>query len=325
MIKRRQLLAGTAALAACSMLTTPAAYAQSEKPLRIIVGFPAGIAADVVTRIVAEKMKDELKRPIVIDNKPGAGGRLAAEVLKNSLSDGNTLMLAPVVVPVLAPLVFNKLNYNPEVDFTPVGRVCDFGFALAVPASSPVKTLKEYGAWIKTNPQNATFGSPAAGSLPHFFGVMIGDALGVNMVHAPFNGGAGLQTAILGGHVPAGIDVIFEWLQNAKAGRVRVLATSGTSRSPVMPDVPTFKEQGYSDIVGSGWMALYAPTQTPADQIEVFNRALNKVLALPEIKERFLALGLETGGGSDKDLVKKMHEDTQRWGRVVKRSGFRAD
>lgn len=322
-MNRRNLL--TSLTLAAAMLAAPAAWAQSEKTLRVIVGFPAGVSIDVVTRILTEKMKDELKRPIIVDNRPGAGGRLAADVLKASSPDGNTVMVTPIVVPVLAPMVFNKLNYNPEVDFAPVGKVCDFSFALAVPANSPVKNLKEYAAWLKANPQQANFGSPAAGSLPHFFGVMIGSALNVEMVHVPFNGGAALQTAVLGGHAPAGIDVVMEWQQNAKAGKVNILATSGAQRSKVMPDVPTFKEQGFPDAVGQGWFAMYAPAKTPVAAINDINKALNKALSHPEVRERFAALGLEPGGGSAADLQKTMQDDAQRWGPIVKKSGFKAD
>lgn len=322
MIRRKVLT--TLALAS-SLLAGTSAFAQADKTLRILVGFPAGVSIDVVTRILTEKMKDELKRTVIVDNRPGAGGRLAADLLKAAAPDGNTVMITPIVVPVLAPLVFNKLGYNPESDFAPVGKVCDFSFALAVPANAPVKTLKEYAAWLKTNPQQANFGSPAAGSLPHFFGVMIGSALNVDMVHVPFNGGAALQTAVIGGHAPAGIDVVMEWQQNAKAGKVTILATSGAQRSKVMPDVPTFKEQGFPDAVGQGWFAMYAPAKTPAAAIDEINKALNKALAHPEVRERFASLGLEPGGGTPADLQKTMQEDTKRWGPIVKKSGFKAD
>lgn len=321
-MNKRTAIALLATLAAA--FTLPAS-AQSDRTLRILVGFPAGVSIDVVTRIISDKMKDDLKRTVIVDNRPGAGGRLAADLLKAAAPDGNTVMVTPVVVPVLAPMVFNKLNYKPETDFTPVGRVCDYAFALAVPANAPVKTLKDYMAWIKANPQNANFGSPAAGSLPHFFGVMVGNAVGVDMVHVPFNGGAALQTAVLGGHAPAGIDVVMEWQQNAKAGKVRVLATSGTQRSKVLPDVPTFKEQGFPDVVGQGWFAMYAPAKTPASQVEEINRALNKALAHPEVREKFAALGLEPGGGSATDLVKTTADDIKRWGPVVAKTGFKAD
>ncbi|MBL0419064.1 Bug family tripartite tricarboxylate transporter substrate binding protein [Ramlibacter sp. AW1] len=320
---RRDFIKG--ACGAASLALPGWALAQNDRPLRILVGFAAGVSIDVVARIVGDKLKDELKRPVLIDNRAGAGGRLAAELLKSAPPDGNTLMITPVVVPVLAPMVFNKLNYNPQTDFAPVVRLCDFGFALAVSPGTPARTLKEYVAWLQANPQKATFGSPAAGSLPHFFGEMIGHALKVDMIHAPYNGGAALQSAVLGDHVPAGIDVVMEWQQNARAGKVKVLATSGAARSPVMPDVPTFREQGYPDIVGQGWFGMYAPARTPQEQIDAVNRAVNKVLALPEVRERFAALGLEPGGGTAADLGRTMQEDAKRWGPVVKRSGFRVD
>ncbi len=321
-MQRRHFVQALGAIAAGSLAT---ARADNDKPLRIIVGFPAGVSIDVVSRIVADKLKDELRRPVIIDNRGGAGGRLAAELLKVAPPDGNTVMVTPVVVPVLAPMVFDKLNYNPATDFAPVVRLCDFGFGLAVAPGTPAKTLKEYVAWVKANPHKANFGSPAAGSLPHFFGVMIGHALGVDMIHVPFNGGAALQSAVLGNHVPAGIDVVMEWQQNAKAGKVTMLATSGANRSRIMPDVPTFKEQGYPDILGQGWFAMYAPARAPAAEIEVINRAVNKVLAMADVKERFAALGLDAGGGSPADLQRTMAEDAKRWGPLVKKSGFRAD
>lgn len=322
-MQRRTLI--TSLALATSLLAAVPASAQSDKTLRVIVGFPAGVSIDVVTRIVAEKMKDELKRPVIVDNRPGAGGRLAADLLKSAAPDGNTVMVTPIVVPVLAPMVFSKLSYNPETDFAPVGKVCDFSFALAVPANSPVKNLKDYAAWLKAHPQQANFGSPAAGSLPHFFGVMIGTALNVDMVHVPFNGGAALQSAVLGGHAPAGIDVVMEWQQNAKAGKVTVLATSGAQRSKVMPDVPTFKEQGFPEAVGQGWFAMYAPAKTPTAAIDDINKALNKALATPEVRERFAGLGLDVGGGSAADLQKTMQDDAKRWAPVVRKSGFKAD
>ena len=161
--------------------------------------------------------------------------------------------------------------------------------------------------------------------MPHFFGVMIGTALNVDMVHVPFNGGAALQSAVLGGHAPAGIDVVMEWQQNAKAGKVTVLATSGAQRSKVMPDVPTFKEQGFPEAVGQGWFAMYAPAKTPTAAIDDINKALNKALATPEVRERFAGLGLDVGGGSAADLQKTMQDDAKRWAPVVRKSGFKAD
>ena len=319
-MKRRQF---TALAAAAGLM--PLAHAQADKTLKVLVGFPPGGSIDIVSRVLADKMKDELKLNIVIENRAGAGGRVAADLLKASPADGSVVMITPIVVPVLAPLVFSKLNYNPATDFAPVGHVCNFNFALSVPASLPVKNVAEFVTWLKANPQKANFGSPAPGSLPHFFGEMLSRDAKADMVHVPFAGGSALMNALMGGQVSAGIDVVLEALEAHKSGKVRILATSGDKRSAVLPDVPTFKESGYPNIVASGWFAMYAPAKTPAASIEAINRALNKALTHPEVLDRFGKLALEAGGGSAADLTKLEQASTARWAPVVKATGFRAD
>ena len=319
-MKRRQF---TALAAAASLM--PLAHAQADKTLKVLVGFPPGGSIDIVSRVLAEKMKDDLKVNIVIENRAGAGGRVAADLLKASPADGSVVMITPIVVPVLAPLVFSKLNYNPATDFAPVGHVCNFNFALSVPASLPVKNVAEFVTWLKANPQKANFGSPAPGSLPHFFGEMLSRDAKADMVHVPFAGGSALMNALMGGQVSAGIDVLLEALEAHKSGKVRILAISGDKRSAVLPDVPTFKESGFPNIVASGWFAMYAPAKTPAASIEAINRALNKALTHPEVLDRFGKLALEAGGGSAADLTKLEQVSTARWAPVVKATGFRAD
>jgi tripartite-type tricarboxylate transporter receptor subunit TctC len=319
-MKRRQF---TALAAAASLM--PLAHAQADKTLKVLVGFPPGGSIDIVSRVLAEKMKDDLKLNIVIENRAGAGGRVAADLLKASPADGSVVMITPIVVPVLAPLVFSKLNYNPATDFAPVGHVCNFNFALSVPASLPVKNVAEFVTWLKANPQKANFGSPAPGSLPHFFGEMLSRDAKADMVHVPFAGGSALMNALMGGQVSAGIDVLLEALEAHKSGKVRILAISGDKRSAVLPDVPTFKESGFPNIVASGWFAMYAPAKTPAASIEAINRALNKALTHPEVLDRFGKLALEAGGGSAADLTKLEQASTARWAPVVKATGFRAD
>ena len=319
-MKRRQF---TALAAAAGLM--PLAHAQADKTLKVLVGFPPGGSIDIVSRVLADKMKDDLKVNIVIENRAGAGGRVAADLLKASPADGSVVMITPIVVPVLAPLVFSKLNYNPATDFAPVGHVCNFNFALSVPASLPVKNVAEFVTWLKANPQKANFGSPAPGSLPHFFGEMLSRDAKADMVHVPFAGGSALMNALMGGQVSAGIDVVLEALEAHKSGKVRILATSGDKRSVVLPDVPTFKESGYPNIVASGWFAMYAPAKTPAASIEAINRALNKALTHPEVLDRFGKLALEAGGGSAADLTKLEQASTARWAPVVKATGFRAD
>ena len=301
------------------------AQAQVDKPVRILVGFPPGGSADMAARLMGERMALELKQPVVVDNKPGAGGRIAAEMLKNAPADGTTLMMAPVVVPVLAPLVFSKLQYNPTTDFAPVMQVANFQFGLSINASHPAKTVPELLTWFKANAQQANFGSPAPGSLPHFFGVMVATGSGVDLLHVPFNGGAPLMNALLGSQVTTAIDTLVDQLEMHRAGKTRILATSGATRSPLLADVPTFAEAGLKGVEGTGWFGLFAPAKAPTAALAQINAAANKALATPELRERFTKMGLEPAGGSAADLAATIKRDTDRWGPVVKASGFKAD
>ncbi len=324
-MNRRQLNTLAAAWAAHLASWGTAAQAQADKTMRILVGFPPGGSIDIVARLLADKMKDELKTNVIVENRAGAGGRIAAELLKSAASDGSALMITPVVVPVLAPLVFSKLGYNAATDFVPVGHVCNFNFAVTVPAALPVKNVSELVAYLKANPQKANFGSPAAGSLPHFFGEMLSREAKAELVHVPFAGGAALLGALVGNQVSAGIDVVLETLEAHRSGKVRVIGTSGNQRSSVLPEVPTLKEQGYPGMVAQGWFAMYAPAKTPPAMVEAANRALNKALAQADVLDRFAKLGLEAGGGSPADLSALERSSTARWAPVVKATGFRAD
>jgi tripartite-type tricarboxylate transporter receptor subunit TctC len=321
-MKKFHKLIAVATAAACTLLGG-SALAQSDKSIRILVGVPAGGSLDALTRVVADKMKDELKQPVVVENKPGAGTRLAAELLKNAAPDGTTYLMTPIVTTVLAPLVASQLNYNPRTDFVPVGVAATFNFGLAVRADHPAKTVAELVDWFKTNPAKANFGYPAAGSLPHFFGLLVARESKADIVQVPFNGGAPLLTALLSDQVSMAMDTNFEWLSNTRAGKLRVLATSGAQRSKALPDVPTFKEQGYPNIIGGGWFALYAPAKTPEATIKRMNAALNKALANPEVIEKLSSYAMEPGAGGPADLAKLMDTDTARWAPIIKASGFK--
>ncbi|MGZ5185700.1 MAG: Bug family tripartite tricarboxylate transporter substrate binding protein [Caldimonas sp.] len=301
------------------------AVAQVDKPVRVLVGFAPGGSADIAARLLADRMKDELKQPVVVENRPGAGGRIVAEAVRNAPADGSVLMLTPIVVTVLAPMVFSKLPYDPVTDFAPVAHVANFQFALSVNASHPAKNMKELVAWYKANPAKANFGSPAPGSLPHFFGVMIAKGAGIELVHVPYNGGGPLMNGVMGDQVGAGIDTLVDQIELHRTGKIRLLASSGSTRSPLLPEVPTFAESGLPGVEGTSWFAVYAPAKTPEPTIRQLNAAINKALAVPELRERFAKLGLEPTGGTPADLTKRMAEDTARWAPVVKASGFRAD
>ena len=299
--------------------------AQVDKPVRLIVGFAPGGSADLAARMLADRIKDDLKQPVVVENRPGAGGRLAADVVKNAPADGSVLMLTPIVVTVLAPMVFSKLPYDPIADFAPVAQVANFQFALSVNGNHPAKTMKELVAWYRANPAKANFGSPAPGSLPHFFGVMIAKGSGIELIHVPYNGGGPMMNALMGDQLTAAIDTTVEQVELHRTGRVRILATSGAARSPLLPEVPTFVESGLAGVEGTAWFAVYAPAKTPEATVRQLNAAINKALAAADLRERFLKLGLEPTGGSAADLAARMAQDTARWAPIVKASGFRAD
>ncbi len=322
-MKRRFFPHLAAALALAGLAA--GAAAQVDRPVKLSVGFAPGGSADTAARLLAERMAVELKQPVVVENRPGAGGRIAAEVLKSAPADGSALMLTPIVVPVLAPMVFGKLNYNPATDFAPVAHVANFQFGLSVAAGHPARNVKDLIAWYKANPKEANFGSPGPGSLPHFFGVMIASGVGIDLVHVPFNGGAPMMNALVGNQVSAGIDTLVDQIEMHRAGKTRILATSGAQRSPLLAEVPTFAESGLPSVVGTSWFAVYAPARTPAATVQQLNAAVNKALAAPELRERFAKLGLEPTGGSPADLQAIMQRDTERWAPVVKASGFRGD
>ena len=314
-------IAALLALAAAAFV----AQAQVDKPVRLLVGFAPGGSADITARLIADRMKDELKQPVLVENRPGAGGRIVAEAVKNAPADGSVLMLTPIVVTVLAPMVFSKLPYDPVADFAPVAQVANFQFALSVNASHPAKNMKELVVWYRANPSRASFGSPGPGSLPHFFGVMIAKGANLDLVHVPYNGGAPLMNGVMGDQVTAGIDTTAEQIELHRTGKIRILASSGSARSPLLPEVPTFVESGLAGVEGTAWFAVYAPAKTPEATIRHLNAAINKALAVPEVRERLVKLGLEPSGGTPAELAKRMADDTARWAPIVKASGFKAD
>lgn len=313
-----------ALLAVLGLAIAVSASAQ-DGPVRILVGFPPGGTSDVIARLIVDRLKTSLGTPVIVENRPGLNGILAAEALKNAAPDGRTLMISPIVVTVFAPLTNTRLRYDPIKDFAPVSLAATFPFALAVGPGSPAKTLHEYIAWVRANPAKATYGTPTAGSPPHFFGVMLARATGVDLVFVPYKGGAPLVTDLVGGQVPAGITVLSEMIRQHQSGKVRILASSGSQRSPAAPDVPTFKELGFAAIEGIGWQAFHAPARTPRPIVDRLSTAIASAIKAPEVNERLLALGLEPAGSTPGELAAREAEETARWAPVVKASGFRAD
>lgn len=301
------------------------AIAQEGPPAKILVGFPAGGSFDAIARILADKLKTELNRPIVVDNKTGAGGRIAVDALKASPADGSVLMLGPDALTALYPFTFQKLSYDPKKDLVPVATVAEFPFSMAVGTEPKVATLAEYVAWAKKNPNKANYGIPALGAPHHFFGMVLGDAIGVKMENVPYQGSAPMALALMGGQISSSIDVMSSMTENHKSGKIRVLAVSSEQRVPQLPDVPTFAEAGYPAITGMGFNALYAPANTPAAAVATWNKAVAKVLALPDVKEKLFNMGFLPVGKPTAELVARNEAAARKWEPVIKASGFKAD
>lgn len=311
-------IAGTFALIACT-------HAGAQDAVRILVGFAPGGGADLVARLAADKMKDTLGVPVVVENKPGAGGQIAADALRQSPNDGRTLMASPVAVTVIAPLTYRHLGYNPVRDFAPLSLAVNFQLALTLGPASGAKTLQEYVAWLKADLRRGSYGIPAAGSLPHFFGVQFARAIGLEMQHVPYKGGAPMLNDLVGGSLPAGFDVLSEAITLHKAGKVRVVASSGAKRSPIAPDVPTFTELGFPQIQGDGWFAFHTRAGTPQATLDRLSAAASAAIKAPDVSEKLLAIGFEPVGSSAAELAKRMQDDRARWEPVVKASRFVAD
>ena len=321
---RRGVLAALAAAAAAGLPTLASAQA-GDAPARLLVGFPAGGSFDAIARLLADKLKDELGRPVVVDNKPGAGGRLAVDILKGARKDGNTVMLGPDALRALYPFTYGKLNYDPEKDLVPVGAVSEFPFALAAGSQPPAATLADYVAWAKQHPQQANFGVPALGAPHHFFGLLLGQTIGVPMQEVAFQGSAPALVALMGGQVSANIDVLPSLVEQHKGGKIRILAVSSPQRVPQVPDVPTFAEAGYPSIEGMGFNGLYAAAGTPPEAVVRWNQALNKVLALPDVKAKLEGWGFLAAPGTPEAFAKRGAASAARWAPVIKASGFKAD
>ena len=286
-------LAGTLALSALS----PLAQAQDGPPIKLIVGYPPGATSDTLTRIVAEHMGRSLKQTVIVDNKAGAGGRLANEAVKAAPADGTTLLMTPVATMSIFPHAYaGQLRYDPFKDFVPVAHLSNFQVGLAVNASVPAKTLAEYIAWVKADPtKNGFYASAAAGSLPHFFGVMFARSAGLQMTHVPYKGTAPAMQALASGEVTAVSTVVADIRPLVTAGKARLLAVAGEQRDAGFPEVPTFRQLGY-DLVAQPWYALFAPAGTPPATVERLAKAAAAAMQDPAVAKRLTDMGLEPTG-----------------------------
>ncbi|WP_027014315.1 Bug family tripartite tricarboxylate transporter substrate binding protein [Comamonas composti] len=290
--------------------------------LRIVVGYPPGGATDRVARIVADKLQARMGSPVIVENKPGAGGRLSAQFVKHAAAGQPTLLMANPAVMVVAPLVFPDSGYDPDKDFAPVSEVNRYEFGLAVSDAVPVRQLSHLFAWLKANPEQANFGVPATGSLPHFFALMLGEAARVPVQVVGYKGSGQLLTDLMGGQVPLAVDTLDTQLAQHEAGKLRVLAVSGGQRSPMAPDIPTLRELGVN-LVGTGWNTLFAPQSMAPATVQRLAELVQEVMQDPDTQQKFIASRLQPVVSSAEDTARTLKAYRAQWAPVIQRSGFK--
>ena len=317
----RVVVAGTLV---CAGLACTAA-AQTRAPAHMLVGYPPGGAVDVLGRIFAEPMGEALGRTVIVENRPGAVGQIAAEALKAAAPDGGTLMLAPDATIIFRPQTLAKPPYDPLADFAPVAHTGRWAFALGVQSELRVKTLAEYLSWVKADATRAVFASSGAGGSTHFFGVLLGQSTGVPLQQVPYKGAGPAILDVVAGHVPATVQPLGTLLAQAKAGKIVILGMSGRERSAGAPEVPTFAELGLPALTADAWFGIFAPAATPADTVKKLNIAFTQAMRSPVVKDRMHNLDLEVHEMSPAEFTAVVRADYERWGPVIRASGFRGD
>jgi tripartite-type tricarboxylate transporter receptor subunit TctC len=317
-MKRRQF-----SMLAAASLAAPLVRAQ-ERTVRILVGFPPGGSVDVVARLLADRMRASLNQNVIVENKPGAGGRVALQELKRAAPDGQVLCLTPSGALVIQPWLFANLGFDPLKDFSPISRVTVFDFAVTVGPSAPQGDLKAVLAWMKAHPDKANYATSGAGTVPHFAGVLLSQAAGIPLTHVAYRGGALAAQDLIGGQVPMMIDTLSETLEHHKTGKVRIIAVTGEQRSRSLPEVPTLRELGINT-AADAFFGLYGPAGMPADVTSRIDSAVGTILRDSTVQERITNFGLVASHAGPTDLAATQLTHYRRWEAPIKASGFKAD
>ncbi len=331
-MQRRDFTQASFSAAILGVLGANSAFAQASLPLeqvKIFFGFPAGSSGDIVARRVGDKLAGSAytKNGAVVENKPGAGGRIALDVLKPMPADGSHLTLTPYSMLSLYPHVFSKLGYDAFKDFVPVSMAAIMQHGLAVGPMVPasVTDVKGFLAWCKANPKDANYGSPGAGSTPHFIGALLGINNNIDMKHVPYRGSVPGVTDVVGGQIAGMVTPHGDFIANHKAGKLRILATSGSKRSPFVPEVATFAEQGFPELTVDEWFSFYAPAGTPASVVAAANAAINNALKDKGVIDSLALVGLIAQGSTPAELGASQKQQYDRWGPLIKKIGFTAE
>jgi len=281
----------------------------------------------VLCRIVADKLRGNYAPAVIVENRVGASGRTGVEAVKNAEPDGTTLLFTPDFLMTVYPHSFKKLSYDPQKDFVPVAVVASSGLALAAGPALPaeVKTVRQYLDWAKSNPKQASYATTSAGGTPHFVGVMLAQASGVELTPVHYKGGGPALNDLIGGQIPVSVNPIGELLPQLKGGKIRVLATTGAKRSKFLPDVPTMAESGFPDIVLSPWLGFFAPARTPADVVKRLSNGINDAVQSGDTQQNLIKFGMESAAATPIGFAEIVRQDLEKWRPVVKASGFTAE
>ncbi|MET1116991.1 MAG: Bug family tripartite tricarboxylate transporter substrate binding protein [Comamonas sp.] len=319
-LTRRRLLSHAAVLS--SVAAWGSVHAADPQPIRILVGFPPGGGSDVIARLLAEKLRDALGQTVLVDNRPGAGGQIAAQLLKSAPADGHTLFLTHDHTISILPQVVRKPGFDPEQDFVPVAGIATFVNALAVSSQTPVRNLAEYVQWVRQQGGKSAVGIPAPASTPEFLVKQLSERFELDLVAAPYRGSAPMLADMLGNQIPAGIGAVQDFIENHRAGKMRVISVLGDRRQAALPEVPTLAEQGVKGYEDLPYYGIYAPRGTPSAFIERFSAATSKVLQMPEVRDQLVALGLTVGYMAPRQLAQREQAYTRAWTGIIRRSGF---
>ena len=316
---RRSLAVAAFALGLVSI--HPVDTAAQASPIRILVGFPAGGTIDIVARSLAEKLRADLGAPVIVESRPGAGGQLAAVALKQAAPDGRTLMIAPDHTMVIVPLTVKAPGFDPDKDFVPIGRIATYLGGFAVTSNNNAKTLAQFFDWTRANPTQASVGIPSPGSIPQFALAAIGMTANIKLTAVPYKGAAPLTQDLAAGHVPAGLSALGDFLPFHRDGKVRVLAVVDNRRSPLLPDVPTFTELGYS-YDWKFWLGMFAPAMTPASIVDRTHAALQRALDAPDLREQMAKIFFDPAPGKPTELTDQIRAGTRIWAPAIAASGW---
>ena len=315
-------LAVALAISALCVLGSGMAHAQGGT-VKLLVGFPPGGGTDAIARVLADKLKDTLGSTVVVENKAGAGGQIAAQALKAAAPDGTTLFLSHDHTVSILPLVVKNPGFEPARDFVAVGGFATFVNALAVSGGTPAKSVDEYVAWVqKLGAGKGTVGVPAPASVPEFLVKMIGQKYKLDLQSAPYRGSAPMMGDMLGNQIAAGTGSVPDFIENHKAGKIRIVAVMGSARQAILPDVPTFAELGLAGFEDLPYYGIFAPAATPQATIDKISAALAKVVALPEVHDRLTAMGLSVAYMTPQQLTTRERAYSQTWARIIQSTGF---